>query len=193
MFKVKIGVLLAAVIAVFAVSVAPAMAFKNFVAKAGMGQIKGKSLTTQVFTTKFGTIECKVANASGAVTAEKTTTQELEFKYPTAAKNCLIFGFVEATISPEKYTFNINGEVTLNNEVKVETTGCKLIVGAGQNFAANQVKYKNNGNNLKGLAAVKGIKYVGKGSTCEGSAENGEYKGEEELAGNNPPTTVNVE
>jgi hypothetical protein len=194
MLKIKIGVLLAAVIAVFAVSIAPAMALKNFQAKPGSGTIKGKTVGNQIFKTKFGEVVCETAEASGKVTQMKTTEQELEFKYP--ASSCKIFGFVAVSISQEKYTFHINGEVKLNNEVKVESAGCKLIVEAGQTFSGEQVKYKNNGNNLKGEAKTTGVKYIGKGSTCESKGEkssNGEYKGTEELEGNKPPELINVE
>ncbi len=147
-----------------------------------------------MFGTKFGNVECKTAEASGTTTVEKATEQELAFKYPVGS--CLAFGFVPAKITEEKYTFKVDGSVTLNNLVKVEVSTCKLEVPAGQKFAAGSVVYENNGNNLKGFAKTTGVEYIGTGSLCESGgvkANNGTYKGQEELASNTTGGVVNVE
>jgi hypothetical protein len=192
MYRMRIPVLLAAVIAVFAVSVAPAMAFNNFVAKAGMGQIKGKSIGNQIFKTGSNPeVKCSLAEASGKVLAEKVTEQSLAFKYPV--NSCLVGSFIPVSITEEQYTFYINGQVKLNNEVKVEASNCKLVVPGNQKFGLGSVTYGNNGLNLKGEAKVKGIEYKGTGFTCPNSGTNGEYEGTEELEGNKPPNRVNVE
>jgi hypothetical protein len=189
MFKIKIGVVLAAVVAVFAVSAAPSMAFTKFVSKPGSGQIKGKSTSTnQIFKTEDGEVKCGTAEAGGKVIAEKSPMQELEFKY----SKCKIIE-LPVTITQPKYTFYANGQVKLNNEVKITAAGCQLKVPGPQKFGEGEVAYTTNGNNLVGTAHVKGIKYIGAGNSCTHSGENGEYEGTEELEGDNPPTTLGIE
>jgi hypothetical protein len=189
MFKIKVSVLLAAVIAVFAVSVAPAVAGKDFVAKASLGQVKGKSVSAnQIFKTEDGEVKCGTAEAAGLVTQLKAPSQELEFKY----SKCKIIE-LPVTITQPKYTFYANGQVKLNSEVKIEAAGCKLIVPGQQKFGGEEIKYEDNGNNLKGKAIVKGIEYKGSGASCTHSNTNGVYEGEEEIEGNKPPEAIGIE
>jgi hypothetical protein len=200
MFRTKMALMaLAAVLAVSAVSVTPAMAFTNFVSKAGQGKIKGKALTENKFKVEAGEVACKTAEANGTVKAEKGATQEVEFKYPTGS--CVAFGVVPTEITNERYTFNANGEVTLNNEVKVVAkiggSECKTVVPAGQKFSG-AVTYTNNAEKtkIKGNAIISSaIKYTS--ANCafggNGTFSTGSYEGEEELEGNKPPARIYVE
>jgi hypothetical protein len=194
MLKMKIPVLLAAMVAVLAVSAAPAMALKAFVAKEA-GQVKGKNLNTHVFTTKFGTVECKETVSKGSVPAGSTASVKQTFEF----KGCKAFGFVSATISPAEYLFKFSGSeaagkgtVELQNTVTIKASTCTTTV-AGPQLFKESISFENSGNNIKGKAAATGISYVGKGFGCEGSGTNGEYKGEEEIAGNKPPEKISVE
>jgi hypothetical protein len=193
MSKMKIALLsLAVVIVVSAVGVAPAMAFKAFVAKAAVGQIKGKQTESelQIFKTKNGEVKCNIAEATGTVAQLKATTQVLQFKY----RNCTAF-LLKAVISIAKYLFNINGAVELENEVIVKTAGCELKIPATQRFGANSIIYENFGQGLKGKSDVSGITYHGEiGSVvCPNSGSDGVYTGGETLEGDNPPAAIGVE
>jgi hypothetical protein len=189
MSRMKIALLtLAAVIVVSAVGVAPAMAFKAFVAKAAVGQIKGSQTAgeEQIFKTENGEVKCGTAEASGHALQLKASTQKLTFKYT----KCTAF-LLTATISEAKYNFNANGTVEQENEITVKAPGCELKVPAGQKFAS-AITYENSGQNLKGKSQVKGITYNGSG-TCGKSNTNGVYTGGETLEGNKPPEALSVE
>lgn len=196
MSKTRIPMLLAAVIAVFAVTAAPALALKEFVAKPGSGTVKGKTNGAQEFKTKFGLVTCKEANAKYTVTAEKLAAlKEVSVEYPKAS--CLAFGFVPTEITTEKYGFKLSGaatgDATLENEVKVTLSGCSLVVPANQSFTGVMSFTNAAANLVKAKSEVKElILYKGTGSLCSGEAKNGSYLGIEELSGNSPPAEVAV-
>jgi hypothetical protein len=191
MSKIKIALLSLTVVAVVSVvGVAPAMALKNFVVKSAVGQLKGKQTTgeEQIFKTKNGEVKCGTAAASGTAKELKATTQQLSFKYT----KCTAF-LLTATISEAKYTFNINGEVELENEVTVKVAGCDLKIPGPQKLGT--ISYEDSGQNLKGKSNVINITYTGEtgSAVCPNSGTDGKYTGGETIEGDNPPTAVGVE
>jgi hypothetical protein len=181
MFKIKIGVLLAAVVAVFAVSAAPAMSFTEFVQKGAKSGNQGKG-GKQVFKTKTGNVECEEEKSNGGSKAEKQTKGAFEeVKY----EKCKAFG-VATTIPPLKYLFKPNNTVGIQNKIIIKPEGseCEIEVGPIENNELGQVKYINNNPGITIEAHQKEIiTYTvlknGNGlcTGTKGVAHNGSYDG----------------
>jgi hypothetical protein len=192
--RLKIAVLLAATVGAIAVSAAPAMALKAFNAKE-QGQVKGHQTTTQVFTTKFGTVECGEVNSSGDVAKGSASQVKQRFEF----NKCKAFGFVSATISPAQLKFFFTGSegankgsVVSEQPITIKASTCTVTVPGNQEFK-EAITYANVGNDIEGTADATGIHYEGKGLGCSGSGTNGEYKGSQLIEGNIPPEVIKVE
>lgn len=179
MFKIKIAVVLTAVVAVFALSAAPSLAFKEFIAK-NTGQLKDRGTSAQTFTTGgVGSVECQTEISEGKVSQLKETQTKEQVKY----SSCKAFGF-PAQVSPAEYVFNINGTTSVTNTItiKVPGAGCEITVTPQENQNLKAVTYSNVSGQVKEVevkAEVEGITSTIKGSAllCGTSNKTGKYKG----------------
>ncbi len=182
MFKIKIGVVLAAVVAVFAISAAPSMAFTEFIqkqAKAGNQSKGGK----QAFTITHGTVECEREESNGGSVEEKSSQAFEQVKY----LKCKAFGF-PTVVKAALYNFHANGTVSVENQiyVNVEKGLCELVVSPQENQNLTGVTYSNigSGEGIEIKVKQKGIitynLTASKGNTCgtTGVAHDGSYEGE---------------
>jgi hypothetical protein len=179
MFKIRIGVLLALVVALFAITAIPALAAKEFVAK-NTGQLKDKGTTVQKFSTGgVGTVECSTTTSEGKVTQLKSTQTKEIVNY----SGCKAFGF-PATVSPAEYNFHINNTTSVTNTItiKVPGAGCEVTVTPTSNENLGKVEYTSLATTPKTVeikAEVKGITSTIKGSAlvCGTSNSTGKYEG----------------
>ncbi len=140
------------------------------------GKLKGKALSTQVFTTKAGKVECTKLSVEGNVTKLVSETQVVTVKY----ESCTAFGFVAATISPAEYLFMANETVDLKKAVTMTAVGCEVTIPAQNGLAT--VKYANVGANMEIKPNVTGVESEGKGTTCTYAKEKaGTYTGNSEV------------
>jgi hypothetical protein len=173
MFKIKIGVVLAAVVAVFAIFAAPSMAFKEFVAK-NTGQVKGRG-GSQVFVTNAGTFVCQSTTSEGHVTELKSPQIKATVHYV----GCKFLNEL-AKVSPAEYNFNISGTVSVSNTITVVVVGCTVTVEPTANQNLSKVEYANVSGQQKeveGHQEVENITYKTSGGLCGASGKNGKYKG----------------
>jgi ABC-type transport system substrate-binding protein len=165
------GIVLAAVFAFSAVSVANASAstFKS----SSTGTLKGAQTSNQVFNTGFGTVSCTTATSSGTVTSTVTAEQEVGVKY----SGCTAFGFIGAEISEAKYLFNANGTVKVLNTITIKVPGAGCSVTVSPQGPLSSITYTNKSGKIEESTKVSGIKSKGSGGLCGGENSNGTYTG----------------
>jgi hypothetical protein len=172
----KFGVLVAAMFAFSAIGVASASA-AQFTASA-TGEITGKALETQVFTTSGGEVRCSSIDVTGKIEKTASPEQHLSITYT----GCTAFGFpVHITVAT--YLFTANNTVHVNNNIVLTVTGgifgeCTITVP--KQGPLGTVTYTNNAGKIKVTPNVTGIKYTSTGGICGASGENGTYKGASE-------------
>lgn len=135
-----------------------------------------ENVSTQVFKTDQGNVECGKVNILAGTTALKSTDQLALVDY----ENCKAFG-APAEISTAHYLFLANGEVHVLKliHINVPLVGCLISVGIQK---TNKVTYKTNGKNLLLEPEVSGISYTAaSGCIPSGSATDGTYKGHLEV------------
>jgi hypothetical protein len=169
----KLSVLAIAVFAFSAIGVASASA-AQFTASA-TGEITGKALETQVFTTNGGEVRCNNIDVTGKIEKTASPEQHTTITYT----NCTAFGIATVHISPATYLFTANGEVHIKNTIKITVTGgifgeCTITVAPQ---TVKSVSYTNNAGKIKVTPNVTGIVYTSTGGVCGSSGANGTYKG----------------
>jgi len=142
------------------------------------GPIKGKALTTQVFETNAGPVNCTTAETTGSVVALESAEQHVTVNY----KNCKAFsGLVSVSISPATYLFTSSGSVHIVNPIVITVSlgGCTQTVPAQ---TVSSVSFEGNSSgNLVEKSAVTGIKYETSGGLCGSAGTNGKYSGNNEV------------
>lgn len=171
----KLGILVA-VFALCAIGAASASA-GEFTAEE-TGEIDGKALNTQVFTTSGGEVKCTSLDVTGSITEVKSLKQHATVQYT----GCTAFG-IPAHVSPATYLFTSSGEVHVKNTITITVTipffpDCHVTVGPQ---SLNTVDYANSGNNVKLTATVGGIVYTTSGSGCGAGGNSGTYEGASEV------------
>jgi hypothetical protein len=143
-------------------------------------KLLAEKVSTQVFVTHAGTVECNTVNILAGTTALQSAEQLALVDY----EKCTAFGFIEVTISPAHYTFLANGTVHILKLIKIFTraNGCEVSVPVQ---STNKVDYKTNGNNILIEPLVTGILYT-QNANCAGHGQgsllhNGTYKGHLEV------------
>lgn len=177
-----LGLVLAAVFALSAVSVASASA-AQFHSALAPTVISGAQSTSHVFTTNAGTVTCKTAKFSGSQAVVTSETQTLTPKY----ENCTAFGFVGVTIDTNEcaYEFNANGSTKVvcpsGKAIEVTVPFCTTSVGP-QTFASGMT-YETVGTSpsrsILAKTNISGIKY----NECGTERTNGTYTGTTSVAG----------
>lgn len=170
MRKTMITGLLAALLAAFAASAAPAVAHV-FVAKQAKGTLQDKSTTEHIITAGT-TIACTGETSKGAITQAKTTINKETVLY----NGCKAMG-VEAKASQAKFGFSAEGKVALENEVIVIVTGfCEIKIPSTGNQSLSKVEYINLQGRVETIADLSGLT-VNAPSVCGGNTTFGTYKG----------------
>lgn len=173
-----LGLVMAAVFAMSAVSVSAASAAEFHAASAPV-TLSGSQTTSHVFTTAAGTVTCKVATFSG--TSSVKTTSEITM-VPTY-EGCTAFGFVEVPVHVKgDYLFTANGDIHITGKFQITAPFCTTTVEGpqtikgGNSFANNAGKTDVNvTTNAKGIAYDEcgtprtGATYTG-GTTVTGSS-----------------------
>jgi hypothetical protein len=169
----RIPVLLAAAIAAFAVSAAPALAHE-FVAKQSKGTVQDKNIGPHVFETSTGTIECKEESSKSIVQAKQSKVTKEAVLYG----DCKAYGEI-AEVSQAKYGFGAEGNMVLENNVIVTIPAtCDVTLPSAENQQLNKVSYNNvQGGRMELKIAVIGLTSIGKGGICGATDHFGKYKG----------------
>jgi hypothetical protein len=172
----KFGVLMVAVFALSVVGVASASA-ATFTSSEE-GELQGHALTTQVFETNAGPVNCPVAEVTGFVIAKESTEQHVTVHY----KNCKAFsGLVSVEISTATYLFTSNGTVHILKPIVINVPlgGCTQTVPAQ---TVSSVSFSGNSEgNLVESSAVTGIEYETSGGLCGEPGSDGTYVGDNEV------------
>jgi hypothetical protein len=173
MKRVKfIGLALMVAFALSAVAVSSASAALVF-NSTEVGKLTAKSLTTQTFVTKAGTVECTVVNLTGGTAALSSKVQEATIQY----EKCKAFG-ISATVTPALYQFDANGTTTVLKGITITSLTCVVHVPATGNSSLKTVKFDNSGQNIILLPSVTGITYTAlPGCANAGTASDGTYTG----------------
>lgn len=166
----KLGLALVAVCAFSAIAVSSASA-SRFLAHPP-GELEGKALGNQVFSTAAGNVICEgLKLLSSSAASLESETQEVTVDYST----CKAFGKA-ATVTPVLYLFNANGWVDLLGTVKVKATLCTVTVFPATSLKT--VKYKNFGQSISVEGEVAGITSEGTETACKYAKESkGTYTG----------------
>jgi len=161
------GLVLAAAVALFAVSASTASALKYTASSYPVTGTAESPLGNDTFKTEAGTVECKSHFEGSLGAAQSTLTVKAKYT------NCRAFGFLEATVNMAgcSYEFTTPAETSVDNyaasmhvrcgaePITITSGTCKLTIGeqsptgtvAGtNNTAAGDISVK---------AAVTGIKY----------------------------------
>jgi hypothetical protein len=169
--KTVITGLLAAFIAAFAASAAPAMAHE-FVAKQGKGTLQDKSIGEHIITVSGSAIACKGETSKSTVTQAKTTTNKETVLY----SGCEAFGD-EAKATQAKFGFSAEGKVALENEVIIIVSGlCEIKIPSTGNQSLSKVEYVNLQGRIETTAVLSGLT-VNAPSVCGGNSTTSTYKG----------------
>jgi hypothetical protein len=183
-----LGLALAAVFAFSAVAAASAAAHE-FKASKAPGELKGKQTAgaagEQIFTTPAGKVKCTEDTVTGTIKELTTKKQIATVEY----RNCTLFGFAEAKVSPAEYEFEAEpsateGKVKVLKEitVKVKVIGGECEVKVPVQGPLGNVEYVNSAGKLEVRAKVTKIKSSGVGPEISGckdytNNETGEYIG----------------
>lgn len=170
-----------AVCAFSALGVASASA-AQFTASA-TGELVGRALNTQEFTTNGGVIKCTKAHTTGKINATASLEQHVTVEY----SECTGPLGVKAEVSPATYLFTSNGTVHIKNTITVKMPGLGCSVTVGEQ-TVEEVTF-DNVKNAKGehtgkmieTSNVSGITYTSSGGLCGASGINGTYKGDSEV------------
>lgn len=172
------GTALAVVFAFSAVAVANASAASFEASKTG--NLKGKALNTQIFTTNGGEVKCTTAATTGSVTELVASHQKVKVQY----SGCTAFTFASVSITPAEYDLHANGEVDILNTITITVSPPllpKCTVTVGPQTGLKAVSYKNNSGKIIEESAVTGITYTSSGGACGSSGSNGTYSGNNEV------------
>jgi hypothetical protein len=179
-----LGLVLAAVFAFSAVSVASASA-AEFHSKAAPTTITGVQKASHVFTTNAGKVTCTTAKFTGTQSVVTSATVTLTPTY----ENCTAFGFVGITIDTNgcKYNFNANGstkvECPTGKAIEVTVPFCTTSVGSqtlssGMSFATEGTEAAHN-RKILATTNISGITY----NECGTVRTNGTYTGTTTVTG----------
>lgn len=139
------------------------------------GKLTVKVLTTSVFTTAAGRIECTAASLGEG---EVKTLKSLFLLSTVQFTGCKAFGLA-AKISSIKVRSTAEGSVSLLRTATVTATGCTVTIASAKNQNLHTVKYSNVSKGIEKVATVSGITSVGTGATCEYAEESkGTFQGD---------------
>lgn len=175
----NVGVVLAVVVALGSATTAAASAHSFKASKTG--ELKATQLSSQLFVTNGGAIECETLKGTGNVTSLISETQVATVEFGS----CNAFS-IPTTMSPIEFEFNANGTVSILKEVTIKASSyCKVTIPAQTDLST--VTYRNlAGGKLELEPSVRGITSTGSGPACNyGTESKGEYEGmaEVELVG----------
>jgi hypothetical protein len=168
--KIRV-VLLIAVAAAFAVTVAPAMAFKEFVIKASKYPAgTGSETSKQVFKTSSGSLECSKSITVSGSEHEK----ELAMTVEAFDEECTAFGFAKAVVSTIESEYLPGGLVNIIKETTIKAALCLVLIPIqkGLGLLTYEDLKPEKGINIKGI--LKGITYISKGCLTTEKNTNGE-------------------
>jgi hypothetical protein len=175
----KFGALAAAVFALSAIGAANASA-AEFTASA-TGNLVGKALENQVFTTNGGTIQCSTAASKGPL----TSTAAKDWHLTIFLSGCSAFGFASVDIVELTFTFTSIRRVHLTASLIFTPTlfGTSLCTLTMAPQELGSVEYANSGtSNVKITPNISGIVYTSSGGSCGSSGSNGTFKGASEVS-----------
>lgn len=170
-----VGVALVATVALGSATAAGASAHTFTASKTG--EIKAKQLTSQIFATAAGNIECETLTGTGAVSALTEEVQKATVKYG----GCFAFG-IATTISPIEFEFNANGTASILKQVTVKASAfCTITIPAQSKLST--VTYVNlTGGKIELEPEIDGITSTGTGDACAyGTESKGQYEGRTEV------------
>jgi Tfp pilus assembly major pilin PilA len=138
------------------------------------GTIQNKALSTQIFETGSGAVECTEEQSEGPIQTEKSTN----IKEAVIYSGCKGLGS-SAVISQAKYELSAEGTVTIENNIVIEVPSllCTIKIPAAGNKGLKEAVYTNSPSGTVELKAnITGIFSEGSG-TCAGKSTTGTDKG----------------
>lgn len=176
------GLALVALVALGAMSVSSASAaLLLFHSSVAPGKLLAKLVGGRhKFKTGAGTVECETANGEGEIKEKLAELQLTLVKYET----CKITEPINAsaTVTPADYLFRANGNVTLDNTVKIEGGGCTITVAPQILGGITYANIAGPPMEIEVKANATGIHYVVSGTFCiakKGLFTDGTYSGTE--------------
>lgn len=168
----KLGLALAAVLAVIGVGAVPVSAVEHEFVASKTGKTSSVWKNVQVFKTGAGTIECSKVTGTGEITALKSSVHKETLTYT----ECIAFGFPKVLVTPAHFEFNANGSAKLEKSVTVtpEGSGCEVVIPAQ---TVESIGYTNESGKLGAEAVVFNIVSKGTGGVCGAENKEGTYTG----------------
>lgn len=157
---------------------APGAGAHEFSATA-MGKLTIKTTASATFTTNAGRFECSGQHATEGEAALSSASEILTIQYT----GCTLLG-LPLTISPAKWSFSAEGDVSLLRDVSLKTTGCEMVWSSAGSQSLKTVKYAMvTGKAVQVTLGISGLTSSGSGSFCNYASEsNGLYSGSFSMA-----------
>jgi hypothetical protein len=195
----------AVVVAMLALSaVVASAAFASYNSESESTSLTGKSTSSQVFKTKFGTIECSAGEFTGSQTGKTASSVRVHPSYT----GCKALGF-NATVTTTgcDYIFGSTSEVAgtgfgaaaevtceTGKKIHIVAAGglCSVDVGAQANVG--NVDFMNESGAVGVASTANAIAYEGVGGFCSGAGTGGSYEGSVKVTGTSEgsPTGISV-
>jgi hypothetical protein len=177
-----LGLVLAAVFAFSAVSVASASA-AEFHSAAAPTTLTGNQATSHVFTTNAGTVTCKTATFTGTQSVVTSSTTTLAPTY----SNCTAFGFLGVPIDSNgcSYVFSATGSTQIQCPAgkSIEVTVPFCTTSVGPQTIASGMTFETVGTTpnrtILAKTNISGIHY----NECGTERTNGTYTGTTKVTG----------
>jgi hypothetical protein len=143
------------------------------------GEITGKALETQVFTTSAGEIRCSAGHIRGGLSSLNFQELHVTVEYTS----CSAFGFPIDITAKATFGWTANGKKHIKGSFGITVTGgifgeCTITFGSQE---VGTVSYANNAGKIKVTPNITGLKYTSTGGICGASGSNGTYKGASEI------------
>jgi hypothetical protein len=172
------GMLVAVICAISALGAANSSA--EFTASA-TGELHGRALENQLFTTSAGSVLCSAATTTGTITKTATPEQHVTVHY----SGCTAFALPAVHVSTATYLFTTDGTVHIVEPITITVTKtlftahCTITVKAQ---TVGTVDFETVGSKVKVTPTVTGIHSVGSGGPCGSTTSNtGTYEGASEI------------
>ena len=185
-----LGLAIAVVFALSAVSVASASATEASFLASETGTITSKATGTQTFTTTSSgaKVECTTAAGTGTVTAKMIEEKNfLSLLISVAYSSCEVFlGSTKvgtATVSLAPYLFHANGSVFVEEPILIMVKpiiGSECSITVGSQLIDGGATYTNNGKNIIVESNAAGISWTGSSGDCGTSGTAATYTGNNE-------------
>ena len=199
-----LGLAIAVVFALSAVSVASASATEASFLASETGTITSKATGTQTFTTTSSgaKVECTTAAGTGKITEQMKKEQEegkdpLSILISVAYSSCEVFlGSTKvgtATVSLAPYLFHANGSVFVEEPILIMVKpiiGSECSITVGSQLVDNGATYTNSGRNVVVDSNATGISWTGSGGDCGTSGTAATYTGNNEATLNAGAGTI---